>query len=93
MWWKGYRPRVRPHGGSPKVPCGKKKERQDCGHQCLMGASRAITIQLRDIFVLLIFAGFLLIMIVLVLGVVAVCTSCPPMLTAIGFYLPAHVPS
>ena len=39
-----------------------------------MGASRAIAIQLRVIFVLLIFAGLLLIMIVLVLGVVAVCT-------------------
>ena len=39
-----------------------------------MGASRAITIQLRVIIVLLIFACFLLIMIALVLGVVAVCT-------------------
>ena len=39
-----------------------------------MGASFAVTIQLRGIFVLLIFAGFLLIMIVLVLGIVAVCT-------------------
>ena len=52
----------------------KKKKRQDCGHHCLMGASLAITIQLRVIFVLLIFAGFLLIVIVHVLGVVAVCT-------------------
>ena len=39
-----------------------------------MGTSLAITIQLRVIFVLLIFAGFLLIVIVHVLGVVAVCT-------------------
>ena len=22
VWWKGYRPRVRPHDGSPKVPSG-----------------------------------------------------------------------
>ena len=39
-----------------------------------MGSSRAIIIQLRVIIVLLIFAGFLWIMIVLVLCVVAVCT-------------------
>ena len=39
-----------------------------------MGSSRALIIQLRVIFVLLIFAGFLLILIVLVLCIVAVCT-------------------
>ena len=72
----------------------KKKERQDCGHQCLMGASLAITIQLRVILVLLIFAGFLV-------DFDRACVRCccclylpfPPMLTVIGFYLPANVRS
>ena len=52
----------------------KKKKRQDCGHHCLMGEPLDITLQLRVIFILLMFAGFLLLVIVNVFCVVAVCT-------------------
>ena len=37
MWWKGYRPRVRPHGGSPKVPSVEIKRSEATAVSTLCG--------------------------------------------------------